>query len=91
MSKSPYDPVPTTCPVCGADAKERVMDSLDVGVGGGIPMEIELTCSNPECDHYIGYWSHGHLEPGTGIKTEDLRHLFGKPKRPEKPENWGTW
>lgn len=83
--------IPSICPICGSQASERIVDSIDVGVGTGIPCEIEVTCSSKECDHYIGYWTTGHFEPGEGIKTKDLHHLFGAEPPAPQPEQWGSW
>lgn len=53
---------PKRCPRCMSKIiVEGVWDSLDVGVGCGIPMEIEYLCSS--CGKSCAYWAHGYFEP----------------------------
>ena len=55
------------CPSCRApidldSCKHRTTDSLDVGVGPGMPLEQEVVC---ECGKVVGYWAYGFYEPPT--------------------------
>ena len=53
---------PKRCPKCmHRKFEEDVRDSLDVGVGVGIPMEIEYLCAR--CGNSCAYWAHGSFEP----------------------------
>jgi hypothetical protein len=50
------------CPSCfSPDLAEDVRDSLDVGVGIGIPMEIATYCK--KCGERCAYWAHGYYDP----------------------------
>nr|DAU44476.1 MAG TPA: transposase-like protein [Caudoviricetes sp.] len=56
------DGAPKRCPHCiSPDLHEDVRDSLDVGVGIGIPMEIETYCG--KCGKTVAYWAHGWYDP----------------------------
>lgn len=53
---------PRRCPNClSPDLVEEVRDSLDVGVGAGIPMEVETLCN--KCKSSVAYWAHGYYDP----------------------------
>lgn len=53
---------PKRCSCCmGKVIVEEVRDYLDVGVGQGIPMEIEYLCNN--CGKSCAYWAHGDFDP----------------------------
>lgn len=52
---------PKRCTQClSPDLVEDVRDSLDVGVGIGIPMEIAVSCN--KCGAAAGYWAHGYWD-----------------------------
>lgn len=62
---------PLKCACCeGVHIKETVVNSIDVGVGGGgIPCEISYRCS--DCDSEVGYWAYGSFSP-----SAERRPLF---------------
>lgn len=67
--------LPSTCHHCGsANLKERPTQTIDVGVGPGIPCESEFTCN--DCKRSVGYWAYGEFLPDEsypeGLDFSDL-------------------
>lgn len=56
-----FSRMPKICPHCKSERiKSTVVDSLDVGVGTGIPLEVQYDCE--DCKRCVAYWAHGTYE-----------------------------
>lgn len=59
-----YNRMPHICQYCKSERiKSTVVDSLDVGVGVGLPMEVRYDCE--DCKRAVDYWAHGMFESGS--------------------------
>ena len=66
------DGAPIKCCKCGSEQiTEKVTNTLDVGVGRGMPMEFECVCD--QCGEVVGYWAYGYYDPSfmTAIATKE--------------------